>query len=204
MGPVCSGLLRLTLAARRWSVALALCALPLAAALLAFPPDVRAQAVVAEAGEDKVKAAYLYRFLNYIEWPAASFSGAAAPYLIGVAGDDAVMEELARITAGKTVHNRPLAIRRLAPGEAPGNLNMLFIGRSERARQAALLRQLRSQPVLTVTEAEGALEQGSMINFHIVDNRVRFEASLDAADHAGIKLNSRLLGVATNVVKGNR
>ena len=199
MQPACVDPLRPTLSARRRRVVIALCALPLAA-----PPGVRARADVAEASEEKVKAAYLYRFLSYVAWPAASFAGPAAPYMIGVAGDDAVTEELARITAGKTVGNRALTIRRLAPGEAPSNLHMLFIGRQEAARQAVLLRQLRLQPVLTVTEADGALGQGSMINFHIADNRVRFEASLETADQAGIKLDSRLLGVATHVVKGAR
>jgi hypothetical protein len=81
---------------------------------------------------------------------------------------------------------------------------MLYIGRGERARQAQWLRQSKGRPVLTVTTVEGSLEQGSIINFRTVDERVRFEVSADAAEQSGLRLNSRLFSVATNVVKGNR
>jgi hypothetical protein len=179
-----------------------LCVLPPGAGLLAFPSTLHAQTT--EASEEKVKAVYLYKFLNYVEWPASAFTGPAAPYQIGVIGDDLVANELAGIIAGKTVNNRPITSRRIAYGEPLTDIDVVFIGRGERARQAALLRQLRMQPALTVTETESALEQGSMVNFRIVDSRVRFEVSVDAAEQAGLKLSARLLGVAINVVKGSR
>jgi hypothetical protein len=179
-----------------------LCVLPLGAGLLAFPSTLHAQTT--EASEEKVKAVYLYKFLNYVEWPASVSTGPAAPYQIGVIGDDLVANELAGIIAGKTVNNRPITSRRIAYGELLTDIDVVFIGRGERARQAALLRQLRMQPALTVTETESALEQGSMVNFRIVDSRIRFEVSVDAAEQAGLKLSARLLGVAINVVKGSR
>lgn len=172
------------------------------AGLLAFPSTLNAQA--AEASEDKVKAVYLYKFLSYVEWPESAFAGPSAPYQIGVLGDDPVASELSRITVGKTVNNRPITSRRIAYGEPLADIQVLFIGRGERARQTGLLRQLRSRPVLTVTETDGALDEGSILNFRVADSRMRFEASVDAAEQAGLKLNARLLGVAVNVVKGNR
>ena len=190
------------LSVRRCLFALMLCVLPAGAGLLAFPSTLHAQ--TAEASEERVKAVYLYKFLNYVEWPASAFTGPAAPYHIGVIGDDLVANELAGIIAGKTVNNRPITSRRIAYGEPLTDVDVVFIGRGERARQAALLRQLRMQPALTVTETEGALEQGSMVNFRIVDSRIRFEVSVDAAEQAGLKLSARLLGVAINVVKGSR
>jgi hypothetical protein len=195
--------MRASLARRAARLGLAL--LVVAPALGAgLSPQAQAQTAGIEASEEKLKAAYLYKFLNYVEWPAASFSGPDAPYQIGVLGDDLVADELARSSAGKTVNDRPLAIRRLAAGDSMNDIDLLFISHSERARQGALLAKLRTLPVLTVTETEGALDAGSIINFRIVDNRVRFEVSLDAADRAGLKLSARLLGVAINVVKGNR
>jgi hypothetical protein len=176
--------------------------LPLGAGLLAFPSMLHAQA--AEASEEKVKAVYLYKFLNYVEWPASAFAGPGAPYQIGVMGDDLVASELAAVIAGKTVNDRPVTSRRIAYGESLADIDLLFIGRSERARQAALLRQLRTQPALTVTETESGLDQGSIVNFRTVDSRIRFDVSVDAADQAGLKLSARLLGVAMNVVKGSR
>jgi hypothetical protein len=159
------------------------------------------------ASEEKVQAAYLHKFLNYAEWPPASFPQADTPYVIGIAGDDAVADELARIAAGRSVNNRGVIVKRLLPGDsfnALSNLHLLYIGRGERARQAQWLRMAKGRPVLTVTSAEGGLEQGSIINFRTVDERVRFELSQDAAEQSGLRLNSRLFSVATNVVKGTR
>ena len=81
---------------------------------------------------------------------------------------------------------------------------MLYIGEGERSRQAQWLRMAKGRPVLTVTATDGGLDQGSIINFQTVDGRVRFEVSVDAAEHSGLRLNSRLFSVATNVVKGSR
>ena len=192
------------LSVRRCLFALVLCVLPLGAGLLAFPSTLHAQA--AEASEEKVKAVYLYKFLNYVEWPASVFAGPAAPYRIGVIGDDLVANELEAVIAGKAVNDRPITSRRLGYGESLADIDMVYIGRGERARQTALLRHLRMQPVLTVTETEtdSALDHKSIVNFRKVDSRIRFEVSVDAAEQAGLKLSARLLGVAINVVKGSR
>jgi hypothetical protein len=177
----------------------------LALALAPSMPALAAGPALA-ASEEKVEAAYLHKFLNYADWPPAWLPQADTPYVIGVAGDDAVADELARIAAGRSVNNRGVIVKRLLPGDtfnAPGELHMLFIGRGERARQAQWLRLAKGRPVLTVTAVEGGLEQGSIINFRIADERVRFEVSADAAEQSGIRLNSRLFSVAMNVVKGN-
>jgi hypothetical protein len=180
------------------------------AALLAFWLGAAALAPAAAAGtqlaasEERVQAAYLHKFLNYADWPPASFPQADTPYVIGVAGDDAVADELARIAAGRSVNNRGVIVKRLLPGDSATDLHMLYIGRGERPRQAQWLRQAKGRPILTVTAADGALEQGSIINFRTVDERVRFEVSADMAEQSGLRLNSRLFSVATNVVKGNR
>jgi hypothetical protein len=196
---------------RRRRVTSALLVFWLAAAGLAPAVPARAAGTPIAASEERVEAAYLHKFLNYADWPPASFPQADTPYVIGVAGDDAaaatVADELAHIAAGRSVNNRGVIVKRVLPGDSPASLNdlhMLYIGRGERARLAQWLRQVKGRPVLTVTAAEGGLEQGSIINFRIVDERVRFEVSLDAAEQSGLRLNSRLFSVATNVVKGNR
>jgi hypothetical protein len=156
------------------------------------------------ASEEKVEAAYLHKFLNYADWPPPAFAQADTPYVIGVAGDDTVADELARIAAGRSVNNRGVIVKRLLPGDTVNGLHMLYIGRGERARLAQWLHQAKGRPILTVSALDGALEQGSIINFRIVEDRVRFELSLDAAEQSSIRLNSRLFSVATNVVKGSR
>lgn len=155
------------------------------------------------ATEERVEAAYLHKFLNYADWPPAAFPRADTPYVIGVAGDDAVADELAHIAAGRSVNNRGVIVKRVLPGDSLNDLHMLFIGPAERARQVQWLRQAKGRPILTVTAADGSLEQGAIINFRTVDDRVRFEVSVDAAEQNDIRLSSRLFTVATNVVKGS-
>jgi hypothetical protein len=153
--------------------------------------------------ESSVKAAYLLKFLNYVEWPAASFGAEDAPYVIGVASDEAMFAELQRQTAGRAVQRRPVTVRRVSGSELPAGVHVLFIGaHAERARFAALLRQAQELPVLLVTDTDGALDQGSMINFRMVEDRVRFEVALEPVRRANLELNTRLLSVAIAVNKG--
>ena len=173
----------------------------LAGALAPLVRPAYAQPADAAGSEERVKAAYLFRVLNYVDFPARSGERAAAPYVVGVLEDEIVADDLAQLVAGKQVGGRDISVRRVAAGSLPAGLDVLFISRSERARQPAIVKQLRSAPVLTVTETAEALEQGSVMNFRIVEGHVRFEISLPAADQAGIKLSSRLLALAVRVVK---
>jgi hypothetical protein len=149
-----------------------------------------------------IKAAFLLKFLNYVEWPASSFGSDDAPYVIGALGDDGVAAELQRQAAGHIFNGRQVSVRRIG-AELPAGVQVLFIGaHTDRARMAALLRDWGRVPVLLVTDADGALDQGSMINFRVVDDRVRFEVALEPVRRASLQLNSRLLSVAIAVNKG--
>jgi len=150
--------------------------------------------------ERRVKAAFLYKFLGYAEFPQRAFADADAPLVIGVLDADDLAAELARIVAGRTVGNRAIVVRLLREGEGAVPVHMLFVGGFEGARVARLLRQ--SSGMLVVTECDGGLPPGSAINFRIIDERVRFDVALDAAERNGIKLSSRLLTVANHVQKG--
>lgn len=181
-------------------------ALLLCIGLAAAMPTCLAQTSVlgnpAATSEVRVKAAFLFRFIGYVEWPATSFSGAESPYIIGVLHADDIAEELTAIAAGRTVNNRPVIVKRLREADTFNGLHVLFIGAAARSRQAQWLKSLQQQPVLLVTDADGALAQGSMINFRLVEDRVRFEVSLAPAEQTGLKFNSRMLGVALSVIKG--
>lgn len=150
--------------------------------------------------ERRVKAAFLYKFLGYAEFPAHAFADAASPVTIGVVDADDVAAELARIVAGRTMGNRGIVVRQLAESEIGAPLHMLFVGGPDAGRVSRLLRQANA--FLVVTESDNALPQGSAINFRIVDERVRFDVALDAAEKNGVKLSSRLLTVANRVQKG--
>jgi hypothetical protein len=159
---------------------------------------------IVSASQERIEAAYLHKFLNYVEWPPASVPEPASPYIIGVAGSDAVAAELARIAAGRSVNGRVVLVKRLLPGDTVADLHVLFIGPGESAHRLQWLREAKGRPILTVTGTDAGLAQGGVINFRNVDHRVRFEVSVDAAEQSGIHLNSRLFSVATNVVKGTR
>ncbi len=152
--------------------------------------------------ERKVKAAFLYKFLGYTEFPPAAFGEAAAPVVIGVAGADELAAELARIVAGRTIQGRAIQVRQVRESDPPAGLHLLFVGGADGARLRSLLRSFHSAPILLVTEADNGLQQGSVINFKIVEERVRFDVSLEAADRHQVKLSSRLLTVANHVHKG--
>lgn len=152
--------------------------------------------------ERSVKAAFLYKFLMFTEFPASAFADPAAPLVIGMAGADDMARELIRLAAGRTVNRRPVVVRTLRDNDTANGLHLLFVGGSDAARLARIARPVQGAPLLIVTEAENGLQHGSVINFRIVAERVRFDVSLDAADKNNIKLSSRLLTVANHVHKG--
>lgn len=151
--------------------------------------------------ENSVKAAFIYKFLAYAEWPSHAFKSPNAPITIGVAGSEEVAAELNRIVAGRTVNTRPITVRQVTGNEVLADVQVLFVGAGQNAQLGNLLRKAQQQSMLSVTEDESALARGSIINFKQVDGRIRFDVSLDAADRSGLKLSSRLLGVAHQVHK---
>jgi uncharacterized protein DUF4154 len=159
-----------------------------------------AQAQRAEASEAGVKSAFIYKFAGYVEWPSGAFEAAEAPFVFGVAGAEEIAADLARIVGGRNVAGHLATVKRVPDAEALKGVHMLFIGKSEAARQAALLRAARQHGVLAVTETERGLEQGSAINFVVSEDRVGFEVSLDAVEKTGHRISARMLTVARRVV----
>jgi hypothetical protein len=176
---------------RRWLFAamLALASLSLAA---------RAEAAGAAPRDSAVKAAYLYKFGSFVDWPAGPFKGPQDPLVIAVLGDEAVAEDLEQLAAGRSVAGRPLKLRTLKDGELPGPVHLMFIGTTRPARLRDLIAAIPG-PVLVVTQQEGALQAGSVINFVNDGAHVRFNASLASAEARGLRLSARLLAVAQNV-----
>jgi len=153
-----------------------------------------------QAPEYRVKAAFVYKFGDYIEWPAEAFADANSPLVIGVVGAEPLADELARIANGRTVGGRPVTIKKLKYGEPLSGLQVIFIGRSSSEQLAAALDASKGQPALTITESEDGLRLGSVITFVVVSDKVRFDVALPAAGTSRLKISSRLLAVARTVV----
>jgi hypothetical protein len=151
--------------------------------------------------ERQLKAAYLYKFTSYIDWPEAALAPADRPILIGVMGADDLAAELEQFVAGRTAKGRPVAVRKLRRGDSLAGLHMLFIGRAESGRLNEILAAVRDQPVLTITDSEEAYAHGSMINFVVVDDKLRFEVSLKPAALAGLRISALMLASAYKVSK---
>ncbi|MGQ0752845.1 MAG: YfiR family protein [Betaproteobacteria bacterium] len=152
--------------------------------------------------EYRVKAAFLYQIAGYVEWPGHAFPRRDTPVTIGVLGAEPLAKELSRIAPGRTIGNRRIAVRRLTERASLEGVQVLFIGRDRRSQIADLAQKASERAALVVTESEGALAEGSMVNFVLVDGRVRFEVGLDAARRSGLTLSSRLLAVAEHVHSG--
>lgn len=171
----------------------------LAAALLSATASTQP---AARAPERSVKAAFLYRFLSYTEFPADAFGNPAAPLVIGVVGSPAMALELARLATGRSVHQRRIMVRQFRDDEDPGVAHLLFVAGADSARVARVLRQAPAGAMLLVTECEQGLQAGSVINFRLVERQVRFDVSLAAAGRHHLVLSSRLLTVANHVSQG--
>jgi hypothetical protein len=146
--------------------------------------------------EYEVKAAFLFNFAKFVEWPPDAFPDPATPVTICIVGEDPFGQGLDAVVEGETLNGRRLAVRRLRDLLQARDCHVLFVSRSEKERLPALLAGLRSGGVLTVGEGDGFLEQGGMIRFVLEQNRVRFDINLDAAEHARLKLSSKLLRLA--------
>ena len=151
----------------------------------------------AQAPDSAIKAAFLYKFAGYVEWPAAPAPD--APFVFATLAADDVAAELERILPGRTVEGRKAVVRRVKEGEALKGVHILFVGRAEPNPRAAL-RAAQQQGVLTVSDTERGLESGAAINFVTADDRVGFEVSLDSAERGGHRISSRMLAVARRVV----
>jgi hypothetical protein len=160
--------------------------------LLALAPAEAALAQERNALEHEVKAAFLFKFPAFVEWPQAP--AGRRPFVIAVLGAEDVAAGLRGLARGRSLNGRRIEVR-----DSPAEADMVFVGRSETARLAQLATRLQGAPVLIVSESSGALDQGSMINFVPESGRVRFEVALDAAERSGLRISSRLLALAQSV-----
>jgi hypothetical protein len=151
--------------------------------------------------QQRIKAAFLYKFAAYVEWPPSAFTDPESPIVIGVAGSDGIARELEQVVASRKIGGRPMQVRRLARGERANDCcQILFVGAGEKERSSELLASTQGRPVLTVTETGADHASGSVINFLAEDGRIRFDISREAADRNRLHLRSQLLGVARQVV----
>ncbi len=145
--------------------------------------------------EYALKAAFLLNFAKYVEWPPTAFEDQTAPITIAVIGRDPFGPELEASLKGRVVRGRPLKIRRIGRPTDIADLHMLFVPRGEERKMPEIL--ARSQAVLLVGESPGFCRLGGALSILIEDGKPRIEANPDAAARSELKIDAKLLKVAT-------
>lgn len=153
------------------------------------------QADPAATREYQIKAAFLYNFARFVEWPDEAFTDSGASLVLCVLGQDPFGEALESVQ-GKDITGRMLEIRRFAALQDLGPCHILFIGSSEQERLAEVFESVENFSVLTVGDVDRFARMGGVINFIIRANKIRFLINLRAGERAGLAISSQLLNLA--------
>lgn len=143
--------------------------------------------------EYQVKAAFLFNFAQFVEWPADAYSSTNEPFCIGILGENPFGSVLDEMVQGEHIGVHSLSIVHTQKLDGLGHCQMVFICKSEKKHLPEILSALKARPVLTVSELDGFARDGGGINFYLEDNKVRFEINAGAAKDDGLKISSQLL-----------
>lgn len=156
-----------------------------------------AQAESSNAGYN-IKAAFIYNFAIYVDWPSEAFKTGEEPFVVGVVGSDAFAELLGRTLSEKTVRGHSFMVKRWATAKSIKDCHIVFFS-TETHDVAAALSSLGMAPTLTVGESAAFADSGGMINFLVDDNKLRFDINTEAGRRVKLVMSSRLLSLARRV-----
>jgi hypothetical protein len=156
----------------------------------------RAQAGNTGIEEYQVKAAFLFNFAKFVQWPAQAFKSAGSPIEICVLGQNPFGTLLDKVVEGKAIGNRRFAVREVRDAPQAGECQIVFVSAAGWAQSRAVLGEIKRCCILTVGETEGFIASGGMINLKLEDARVRVEINPDAAERARLRISSKLLSLA--------
>ncbi|HLK14394.1 MAG TPA: YfiR family protein [Fimbriimonadaceae bacterium] len=152
----------------------------------------------AQMTEAKVKAAFLYNFAKYVEWPSSAFESPSSPIVIGTIGIDSLGEALEAVVEGKTAGGRRVVVHHFRWSDDISKCQELFVPASE-IGSCNRLDGLRGKPVLVVGEYPGFAKRHGVINFTLEGNRIKFEINESNASHDGLTISSKLLSLGRRV-----
>ena len=143
-----------------------------------------------------IKAAYLYNFAMFVDWPAASFARPDSPIVIGVLGSDPFGAALDETVRNKSVNHRSIRIDRLQSTQDLSRCHILYVSPSDTSKLNEVAFRLDGSSVLIVGDSPGLAKRGAIITFSVEDNKVRLEVNVDAAKRARLSISSKLLNLA--------
>ena len=176
------------------------CALATLVAVLSVAGARGISAQSSPVNEYQVKAAFLFHFAQFVDWPPQVFKGPDSPLTYCTVGEDPFHGALDAALSGKTFGARPFRVQHFRQAAEVQGCQVLFIGTLERKSIPDALADLRGSPVLTVGESEHFAQEGGMIGFCLEDSKVRFEINLSAAESAKLRISARLLALAKTVI----
>lgn len=165
---------------------------------MALSNAVAAAADVAVSKEYRLKAAFLYNFTKFIEWPAARFADETSPVVIGVLGNNPFGDELEKVVKGRTVKGRDIVVKLVTSADEAPTTHILFVPAGEEPRLAAT-DSWRKIAVVVVGESPRFAPLGGAITFKPEADKVRFTIDLAAAESVGLKISAQLLKLAVEV-----
>ncbi|MCG8587667.1 MAG: YfiR family protein [Proteobacteria bacterium] len=149
--------------------------------------------------EQELKAAFLFNFARFIEWPRDAFLSADAPFTIGVLRDDEFHAVIEEVVDGKKVRGRSVAVTHVGQPEEARGAHILFVPASQRAATPGVIEALEGSYVLTVADDENFSRRGGMVSFRRYDKKLRFDINETEARRSGLKISARLLALASQV-----
>lgn len=152
-----------------------------------------------ESMEYPLKLAFLFNFTKFVEWPSDVYKDPGDPLLICIVGNSPFAPDLEEALRARTVAGHPVEVKQLKSGDTVSACHIVFIPVTAKARAQSIVKELNGSSTLTVGETEGFAAQGGIVNFKVEANRLHFEVNLRAAERAGLKISSKLLGIATIV-----
>lgn len=157
----------------------------LSAGLLEDPPE-----------EYQVKAAFVYNFVKFVQWPPGTFQSSTEPLSICVLGEDPFGRSLDDTVAGRAIDGRRLTVRHISSVKQSARCHVLFVGSAENKKSSPILAEIKTPGVLTIGESDASIPDGAVINFKLEGDKVRFEINVEAAEREKLRISSRLLTLA--------
>jgi hypothetical protein len=148
--------------------------------------------------EYQIKAAFIYHFAMFVDWPTQVFADASSPMVVGVLGKNVFGDNLEQAINGKIIQGHPLQFKEFNSMDQATNCQVLFISTSEKSHLSSILAHINGTSILTVSEMDNFTRDGGMINLVVVEDKVRFQINNDAAKKAGLTISSKLLSLAIN------
>jgi len=151
---------------------------------------------------ERVKAAFIYKFANFVEWPPSAFESKDSPLVIGAVADDHFVDILKDVVDGKSVNARSIEVKKIGALSDLKGCQIAFISDTKHDELDRILSDIQDETILSIGDSDDFVDKGGIIKLYEEKNRLRFEINLDSAKRAQLKISSKLLDLAT-AVKGN-